>query len=394
MKKLLKYSITDGIQSFMPILLWALLPLFYKDSIWVEGLIVTYPYQFIGMVLYNVLFLSQIKYEEADHLNNRYYSMTGILLYSIVWITLYAVSVMNWKFIQNILGLTEIYYELFVFSLASMGMSFILMAVITLCQYEDKNKQGMIMCFMWWISEICFCVLFSIFDLNLMTVIILMFGILIFILIYELKGMRFKFCPFGIKYIVTNLSGHIGMAVVYILGLNKMCMSDINFLSAYNMMTICSDVEWDVVDSATDKYVTIETAEGKWNEKTMLFYGFIFGIVLFLVCILSVFICSIIPVYKTSINFKIVWILIVIEGSWFFIDSILNIMEHWISFAHPNPVQPVCTGMSLMIRTVVTIIISSVWSVSIAMVAAETFYMIYTVILYLWFRYKDTKALS
>lgn len=49
MKKLLKYSITDGLQSFMPILLWALLPLFYKDSIWVEGLIVTYPYQFVGM---------------------------------------------------------------------------------------------------------------------------------------------------------------------------------------------------------------------------------------------------------------------------------------------------------------------------------------------------------
>lgn len=75
MKKLLKYSITDGLQSFMPILLWALLPLFYKDSIWVEGLIVTYPYQFVGMVLYNVLFLSQIKYEEAEHLNNRYYSI-------------------------------------------------------------------------------------------------------------------------------------------------------------------------------------------------------------------------------------------------------------------------------------------------------------------------------
>lgn len=84
-----------------------------------------------------------------------------------------------------------------------------------------------------------------------------------------------------------------------------------------------------------------------------------------------------------------VWILIIREGSWFFASGMGNVMEHYLSFIHPNPVQPICTGISLALRTVVTILISSVWSVSIAMMTAEAFYMLYTVLLYLWFRRRD-----
>lgn len=292
MKKLLKYSVTDGLQSLMPILLWVLLPLFYKDSLWADGFIVTYPYQFVGMIFYDILFLSQVKYEEAEHMNIRHHSRTGIFVYGVFWILSYGISVLNWGFIRNVFGLTETYRDIFQFGLASLGTSYMLLAVITLWQYEGKNRQGMILCFFWWILEICACAVISVFNTNLMYVMLLMFLVLIFILTYELNGMCFRFHLFGVKYTVTNLSEQIGMAVVYIFGLNKMGTSDICFLSAYNMMSMCTDVEWDVINSATDKYVTIEAASGKWNEKKMLSQGFIFGTVLSFVSICSVSVCS------------------------------------------------------------------------------------------------------
>ena len=61
MKRLLKLAGVDALQSFLPVLLWALLPLFTGDPIWAEGYIVTYPYQFVGLILYNIMFKSQAK---------------------------------------------------------------------------------------------------------------------------------------------------------------------------------------------------------------------------------------------------------------------------------------------------------------------------------------------
>lgn len=54
-------------QSFFPVLLWILIPLFTGDSLWAEGYIVTYPYQFVGAILYNVIFKSQVKLDMDEH---------------------------------------------------------------------------------------------------------------------------------------------------------------------------------------------------------------------------------------------------------------------------------------------------------------------------------------
>lgn len=95
MKKLLKYFVTDSIQSFIPVLMWALLPLIFRNTIWAEGYITTYPYQFLYELLYHLIFKSQLKHEKCKHEENNNYALTGIILLSIASILIYVASILN-----------------------------------------------------------------------------------------------------------------------------------------------------------------------------------------------------------------------------------------------------------------------------------------------------------
>lgn len=84
MKRLLKLAAVDALQSLFPVLLWMLMPLFLGDSMWAEGYIVTYPYQFIGLMFCNILFKSQMKLDMDEHGKPGDRARTGIILYVIL----------------------------------------------------------------------------------------------------------------------------------------------------------------------------------------------------------------------------------------------------------------------------------------------------------------------
>lgn len=380
MKRLLKIAGVDALQSFLPVLLWTLLPLFTGDPIWAEGYIVTYPYQFVGLILYNILFKSQVKLDMDESGKPGDRTKTGIILYGMSWIVLMTVSFLGWNQVQTLFGLNAEHKEVFWLSLPSLGLSYIIMAVVSKKQYEGKNGPSMTVS--WYVSEIFGCFLLSKLGFPVILCLLPMTLFCITAVILETGQFKPGFDLKGMKFVTVHLVSSFGMFIVYLFGLRNLC-TDPAMLAAYNMMSMCSDTQWDIVEGAVDKHTTIGISEGSWKERNALLQGLLFGLLLLSTTISCVLICSLIPVYRETIDFKLVWMLVIIEDLWFMIDGVSNVMEAWMAFERPSRIQPFLMVFVYVIRTSLTITCPSIWAVSIAMACAEGFYIISTVVLYL-----------
>lgn len=387
MKRLLKLAAVDALQSLFPVLLWILMPLFLGDSMWAEGYIVTYPYQFIGLMFCNILFKSQMKLDMDEHGKPGDRAKTGIILYVILWAFVVVVSFMEWDFVKLLFGLDEKYRELFCFSLLSLALSWVLAAVISKKQYEKKN--GLPLTCLWWGIEILGCLLLAKSGYSLMYVFLFMGIILLFVVIRETHGLRLSFSACGIRFVTVHLVSNLGMFVVYLFGLRSLC-TDTAMLAAYNLMSMCSDTQWDIVESAVDTHVTLSLSDGSYKERKALRDGFLFGVLLLSTVAACILCLSMVPVYRDTIDFRIVWILAATETSWFLADGIANVMEAYMAFKSPSHIQPFLMMFVYVIRASVTMLCPSIWAVSIGMALAELFYIVSTMCLYFVKRRKDT----
>lgn len=264
-------------------------------------------------------------------------------------------------------------------SLLSLGFSYIMMAVITKKQYEGKS--GLPLTMIYYGTEIFSCFLLSRVGYPLILCIIPIAVLCAAMMIREVNGFRFLFDIRGLRFVSVHLVSSLGMFVVYLFGLRRLCTDPV-MLAAYNMMSMCSDTQWDIVEGAVDKHTTIGICDGTWKESKALFEGFLYGVILLVTTAACIFICSLLPVYQNSIDFGVVWILVIFEDLWFVIDGISNVMEAWMSFEQLSRIQPFLMVFVYVIRTSVTIGCHSVWTVSIAMACAEGFYIISTSCLY------------
>ena len=179
------------------------------------------------------------------------------------------------------------------------------------------------------------------------------------------------------------------MFVVYLFGLRSLC-TDTAMLAAYNLMSMCSDTQWDIVESAVDTHVTLSLSDGAYKERKALWDGFRFGVLLLFTVAVCILCLSMVPVYRDTIDFRIVWILAAIETSWFLADGIANVMEAYMAFKSPSHIQPFLMMFVYIIRASVTMLCPSIWAVSIGMALAELFYIISTMCLYFVKWRKDT----
>lgn len=379
MKRLLKLAGVDALHSFLPVLLWALLPVFTGDPMWAEGYIVTYPYQFIGLILYNILFKSQIKLDMDKLGRPGDRTRTGIVAYSLSLAALTTVSMFGWEYVRTLFGLSPEYEDIFHMSLMSLSLSCIVMSVVCKKQYEGQT--GFFLTMSWWGAEIFGCFILARVGLPVILSLIFMAAFCIIITVYETGQFRLQFDVHGIRFVTVHLVSSFGMFVVYLFGLRDLC-ADSAMLAAYNMMSMCSDTQWDIVEGAVDKHTTIGISEGTWKEKTAFIEGLLFGGILLSFTVACIGLCSLIPVYKNTINFKLVWALVAIEDSWFIVDGISNVMEARMAFERPSRMQPFLMAFVYVIRTVLTVACHSMWAVSIAMASAEGFYVVSTACLY------------
>lgn len=367
MKKLFVYCFTDGIQSFAPILMWVILPLVFCDSMYAEGFILTYPYQFIFGILYSLLFTSQLKYEKKENIgvSNSY---TGLILLYLVSVIIFFISVMFYDKIAVVLGFELDRFPVFIFSLWNLVLDWVFMGLLTRKQYNGGSKFACWLAYLWHLSKLCFIFVLSLFLGHNAVLMItgLVYGVILLGWFFN-NIVKLRFNIAALKFSIDSVSYNIGMTLVYVFGINN--LSSVGYLAEYNMMSLCTDTQWDVLSTGIDTDTTLNVVEGNYNKKLYIRH-IAYSIILLVSSLILLFIVSLIPVYRDNLDFRYIFITLMMEMIWFPFYGVVYTMSSWITIMKPSILQAVVNFVRYSLRIILTFIIVSDYTVSFAMIGA------------------------
>lgn len=398
LRRLLKVGFIDSIQSFSPVLIWILLGVMFRDTQYANGYIIAYPYQYIGSILYYLLFKSQLKSEVKNCATNHNRSYTGLKLLLLVYTIITCMSIKFSGVILTVMNLDASNKYIFSFGVSSILMDWVLFGVVTVLEYDDKNVKAFTTTLFWYLSKVV-CILMlghlESHEAVLMFITIYMFILLNVIVLKSCKTTEPSFyISDSIKYSLCYIPTDIGMIIIYVFGISDMSSNSIAVLSAYNLMSMCTDVQWDILRSALDTIGTLKTKAGKFiSERKRLFTdAVLYSFVVFLSSCLMIIICYFIPAYRNTINFTMVWIMFILECFGFPYYAIKYSALAWISVEHPNLYVFAIQAITYTARFITMYITPGAYNVSFSVVIACIVGNTLSMILYSTYMRKELKC--
>lgn len=377
LKSLLKVGFTNSIQSFVPVLVWTLLGMMFHDGEYANGFIITYPYQFVSSLLYHIIFKAQLKSEVKDKVDSHDSAYTGIKLLFCIYSIVFGISIIFRYSIFNILSIDSVNESIFVFGLAQMFMDWILYAVVTTEQYDNKNFDAFILVLFWYVSKLVLIIVLGAGNANvnnaLMFINAYMLVLIVVITTKYCKQQKFEFSILdGIKYSLYDIPSDFGMIIIYVFGISTMSSNSTIVLSAYNMMSMCTDTQWDILGSAIDTIGTlkVKTDEFIQKRKRLFISAIEYSVLLFGTSLLLIAFCSIIPTYRDSVNFGMVWIMFLLECSGFPLYGLRYMMSSWVAVEHPNGYSFIITAITYVVRFITMAMIKSDYRVCLGVVSS------------------------
>ena len=141
MKKFFMVGLTQCFCSFIPILIWTMMGKFHGED-FANGMMYTYPYQFIFMSLGNIAVIGNIKYEMKHSLGEDY-GKSGSLIFLLSCVFMISLSMICFNPISAYLGIKGYVGKWsYLFGLVSMTVDWSAYYIGLSCQYHGKIKKG------------------------------------------------------------------------------------------------------------------------------------------------------------------------------------------------------------------------------------------------------------
>ena len=86
---------------------------------------------------------------------------------------------------------------------------------------------------------------------------------------------EFGFSVNAFKFSIEPVSYDLGLTITYLFNL-----SGNGFLAEYNMMSLCTDTQWDVLSTGIDTNTTLNVADGKY-DKSLYYIHIVYSVILF-----------------------------------------------------------------------------------------------------------------
>lgn len=201
---------------------------------------------------------------------------------------------------------------------------------------------------------------------------------------------EFGFSVNAFKFSIEPVSYDLGLTITYLFNL-----SGNGFFAEYNMMSLCTDTQWDVLSTGIDTNTTLNVADGKY-DKSLYYIHIVYSVILFVSSALLLVIMCFIPVYHDSLNFGYIWTAFLIEMIWFPLYAIVYTMQGWITMMSPTILQGVLNIFKYVLRTVLTVVIVSEYAVSYAMCVVAVVGNLLYIIMYFYLRrrYKNVSGVT
>lgn len=368
--KLLKIGCTNAIASFMPIVLWFSIGLLYKDESIQQGFSVTYSYQFLFMLFASILVRGQLK-NEAKNSGTKAYSNLGIILFMLSGVIVFSLSILFSKNILEFFGFVhKTYLPVLVYGISMLLMDYTLYYLVLTIQYKADNRHAFKLSSLWYILRVIVILVVRIFvsdyRFGLCTVAGVQFIILLNVLFKELDiqhiGVDIKA---GFKYTIADIPANVFMCLVYIIGYGNVSST---YFASYNLEALCTDTQWDILDSAIDTTVTKEICtNGMTNYKRLKVAGIVYSIILYLSSALMLFLCSFIC---KGVDIRITTIIFLVECSGFPFYALTYCVASRLAVQCPTVLSGILGVIRYIARLVVTTFVDSEYAISLGVVAS------------------------
>lgn len=287
LKKIIKIGFTNVMPSIVPILIWTVLSVLYKNNEMSKGFSITYPYQFLFMFLYAISVQGQIKSEAKNHeLGDK--ANSGILVF---YMASTVVIMLTFIFRKQVLSYYKFdhrdYTEILMYGVIMLVCDYSVYCLTLIKQYREQHKKAFITNVKWYGSRVLVVLIVRCFTSNYKTALIAVICTQIGILaMFVCRNIRFK--KFGIsiieglKYSMSYLPADVLMCFTYVFGYRNVTNIGGEYFTAYNIEALCTDTQWDILDSGIDTAVTTEVCDnGNKNNKHLRLCCVLYSLILF-----------------------------------------------------------------------------------------------------------------
>lgn len=386
MKKLFTVGLAQCFGSIIPVIVWTVAGKLHNDA-FANGMTFTYPYQFVFLLLWHITFIGNIKHELKGALGTRNYGRTSILVGLFVGIVIVCISIWNVEIIGSFLGITEnVDKWAFVFGLGSMAIDWPAYYCGEQYQYYGEEKKGTRMIVSWYVMKLVLVLITAlpVFDYKSATIFILSVQALMLIILVIKHSipekLQFSICN-GMKYSIHDMFYCIFMGVIYLFGIHDMSSTDTAFLTAFNLMVLCTDTQWDVCGSAIDVTVTTDICNGNFDRDRRKIFrnNILFSLIM---VVTSYIMLGVMLLLYKDINPAYALIMTAIELSTMIPYGIIDTMTAYISVEHPSIWIGVLTILKYTVRISCQFIIPSPYAINIALPVAVLVDLPFRILLY------------
>lgn len=390
MGKLVKIGITNSIGSIMPILMWYLIGITYGSE-FQNMFTLTYAFQFIYLLLFNIFVNGSIKYQKKENNSqDNSYCISGIMIGAIIFTLIIVVVQVN---LQSVLNYYEIEYntykEMYIFGIVNLLLDYLLLSFKTILQYSENNKGAFNITLVYYLSKII-----NIFIIRLFTTGIKQFclahitlsALIITLIVVKnreiFKAFKFKTNILNyMKYSLKDIPSSIGMLIIYGLGISKVTTNSSVFLASYNAVAMSTDTQWDILSSSIDTNTSIKVLNNEYEKnKKKLFVGSIAYSILLMIS--SIIIMLLLYITSDNLSIDVMFTMFLIECSWFPIYAIRYTMMSWLSIENPCKEIVIISTSNYILRTFASMTLTSNYALSIGVMISAIYANTLDIILY------------
>lgn len=379
MRQLLKIGIGDCIGSLAPILWWILIGKIYGVE-YANGFMLSYPMQFIYGLAFSIFITGSIKTELKSGRQYNYSDMGWLLFAMVVLLPAFGVNIA-----ANLISNGNLSYNLSLglFGTHLLGADWIVYADMRKLQYDGKERESVVLEICWESWRMVTALALGLFlDIEtfmpVCTAITVLSSLFVCLRHHTFKNTRFSLKLFC-KYSSASIAGNIGMSIIFVFSVGIVC-SDVALLTAYNACALCTDTQWDMLNSI-DTYATKKITELGWTvSKGQIFKtSILYGLFLILTSVIMGICYS--PMLGKSVA-TLMAVIMLIEMSGFILEAISTVLESYLQICYPSRWLFIGSLFTDLTRFSIQSIFGTVYSISAGCVAACILWLIITLIIY------------
>lgn len=389
MKQLLRIALSQMIMSLIPILSWYELAICLNDERWSQMFIIAYNQQFVWLVIHGLIIIGTIKYSFKHKQEKEGYIESSIIIATLIMLCESIILSANINVYLEFMHIEEFYSLGIIIYIMYLSIDMMIIGLSDYLNYFRKEKLSNELMFKVYIIRVIGPFIVSRITQNshIVTLVPLVLTYIYTIYLYKIhtkfKIKNFKLNVFkGIKIVAYNNISDIFMAIIYTLGISNLSSMSASALIAYNMMSSCTDTQWDTLYNAIDTYSSIEVLKTNKVSSKIIKHNIILSILLLISSTLMILISRILFTF----DIKLTLTYFIIECSTFIVYAYRYSINSWLALNNIGTIMCIIQIALYIVRTTVSLCCKSIYSLSMAVLVTS---LIGNTIYILIYRYKQ-----